>query len=149
MVREETRVCRICGEEKPLSEFRERKEIRDDKEYTWHMRACRVCERLPVDIHNKNLKIQCVFDPTDTYTNAWFTCGAFKETLDTGYWPPGSVWEYGRSGNRVIVKGNELWHMLYDKNDNLKPRKQKAVRYEGEKLPELRKRTKDECMPIY
>ena len=113
------KICNTCGKELPIEKFSTKYDKRRDKTYIYNkcidcMIAARSKREMARVVQRKGAKIQCVYDPTGTYTKSWFIRGAFKETLKAGYWPPGSKWKYGNGKCEYVVRGNELWHKLYD-----------------------------------
>jgi hypothetical protein len=62
----------------------------------------------------RNLRIQCISDPTGTYSQSGFAKGDFDASLKEGNWPPGSVWIDTWTGHKFRVVGNEAWHHMWE-----------------------------------
>jgi hypothetical protein len=111
VVREDTRVCKTCGKEKPIEAFRICGRTGKGKPY--RQRDCRDCvngkeKKSPVDYI-------CVHDPSGTYAgDSALTKGQIRNSLLVGYMPPGSTWRHSVTKEIYIVKGNEHWHNLLE-----------------------------------
>jgi hypothetical protein len=134
-MREETRVCKKCGEEREIEKFANTGINRHGKQYRSH--TCNPCRSEGFRQWRKKQnrraykgeEFRCVYDPTTIFMRALHKKGVFMQTLEDGYWPPGSWWVTER-GIKYEVQGNELMHVIGGES---KP--QRLVRSYGRRQP--------------
>ena len=114
-MREKTRVCRKCGEEKNIDEF---KFSGKHGEKRYRLRACKDCNWYPpppkMPLTYEKGRMACVCDPSRMYTNGSIVKGQFQQTLDAGMLPPGSKWIDNATTREFIIEGNEHWHNIVE-----------------------------------
>ena len=121
MVREETRVCSQCNEEKPVEEFaaynkygqqkRRAMCLECYKEYHYNYQKEYIRKDRLVSRYNGHYVV-CM-KSTGTYSkDARLLRREFDELIADGYMDPGSVWYDISRKTAYVVKGNELYHNL-------------------------------------
>ena len=112
-MREETKLCATCEEEKPLKKF-----YWANKGKRTRRRVCGDCQVATAKENKKKRrykaeKYKCMSDPWNIYSDgAMMNHGEMMETLKAGYMPPGSVWLGFPAMRRWRVVGNEKWYLL-------------------------------------
>ena len=130
------RVCRICGEKKPLThKYYDKGRSGNDKRY--FARQCKVCRGNKAGYLMQNAKYSpfkrgdytCVWEPQVTgYKGRLFHYRMFLTMLDDGLLPPGTIWQNERTGRKYRVVGNEVYHMFPDRFEDAKGQKLRWVR---------------------
>jgi len=116
---EETRVCKECGKEKPIQAFKK-------TGGGYRLRTCRACNK--VKVKQKPIYYECVNDPTNTYIpGCRLVRGQFRQCLNDGILPPGSVWKDTIHYNKYRVDGNQHYHDLVECLRNPDPAYLKSV----------------------
>lgn len=134
-MREKTRVCKTCKEEKDIKRFALTGQNKVGDRY--RLRFCEDCRNITRRESYKRWKersytaksFKCIYDPTGFYRRAHFTKGAVTDSLKDGNWPPGSWW-VTETGSKYEVQGNELMHVIGGES---KP--QRLVRSYGKRQP--------------